>query len=127
MVTRRVRSRTDDKMMDKFQFSCLIGFDKIERKYLEEQRKYWISHRDLMISFQKKAFNDWPEDKEHGKKLAKFFKEEAAEAMKHYRSACLLLGQYGSVLGDCTYRDTYEWSEELLPYLNRLELQAAYA
>lgn len=85
--------------------------------YLVQERKQAIVNRETWLVIQKEA------GKEGNRELAKFCKEEAAEALKWYRAACLLIGWVGHtpLPGDCPTRDPYEWPPELWPYLTHLE------
>lgn len=110
-------SRTKDTGVVKFSLAMSIGFDgdKVAEEILL-QRKLWQKHRDDMLCYQKEY------GKKQDKEAAKFFKEEAAWAMKHYRAACLLVPYVcANPPGDCQYRDLYEIGEELHPFLLYLE------
>lgn len=102
-----------EKAKEKFSLARSIGFDgdKVCAE-ISKQRREWQQHRDVMLMYQKECAKD--KDYEG----AKFFKEEASWAMKHYRSACLLVPYVcPNPPGDCPYRDLYEVGPELHSYL----------
>lgn len=110
-------SRSDGKKVYKFTLAGSIGFDgDIVAEEIMAQRKMWQKHRDDMLYYQKEA------SKRKDYDTAKFFKEEASWAMKHYRAACLLVPYVcANPPGDCPYRDLYEVGPELFPQLKYLE------
>ena len=113
-----IESRGDRKdQKPHFTLAMSIGFDGDKVcEQISEQRKLWQKHRDDMLYFQKEAAKDKDYD------TAKFFKEEASWAMKHYRAACLLVPYVCSnPPGDCPYRSLYEVGPELFPFLVYLE------
>lgn len=117
MPIRNTPSHTDGKVSPRFSLAMSTGFDgdKVCEE-ISKQRKEWQHHRDTMLMYQKEC--GVQKDYEG----AKFFKEEAAWAMKHYRAACLLVPFVcPNPPGDCPYRDLYEIGPELHPYLNYLE------
>ena len=83
---------------------------------LNELRLAAISRQEEMLEFQKLCAKD--KDIEG----AKFFKEEAADARKEYRAACLILPHYGLSRGDCPYIEQHLWPVELAPWLDRVIL-----
>lgn len=83
---------------------------------LNSLRKDAIIGRDQMSAFKDQCM------KQRDINGARFFKEEAADYMKEYRAACILLPWYSQdVGGDCLLRDLYEIGPELFPYLLRAE------
>lgn len=110
-------SHTDGKIAPRFSLVMSIGFDgDTVCEEISKQRREWQRHRDIMIMYQKECASR--KDYEG----AKFFKEEASWAMKHYRAACLLVPYVCSnPPGDCPYRDLYEIGPELHTYLVYLE------
>lgn len=86
-------------------------------KYLLKERKEYQQLHESLISEQKKT-----KDREH----AKFLKEEAREALKMYRAACLLIPWYtNDYPGDCKVSELRNAPKELLPYMCRLEAFAS--
>jgi hypothetical protein len=81
---------------------------------IDRRRKEALKHRELMLAFQKEA------GKAGDRETAKFFKEEAAEAMKDYRGACLVLGHLRTDLGDCPFRYHTDWPLELIDHAVRV-------
>ena len=80
--------------------------DEVDRK-----RIYWANHRDEMLSYQKECA------KAKDFEGAKFFKQEATEALKHYRGCCLILGHLlCEPPGDSPFTRTAEWPLELCDY-----------
>ena len=83
-----------------------IGADVADE--VNATRIYYARHRDEMLAFQKECGA-------HGdKEGAKFFKDEARDALRHYRAACLLLPWVsGDLPGDCPEREPFYFPEEL--------------
>ena len=78
---------------------------------VDRKRVYWANQRDEMLSFQKICA------KEKDFEAAKFFKEEAVEALKHYRGCCLVLGHLlCEPPGDSPFLPTTQWPLELCDY-----------
>lgn len=117
MPIKNTPSRSDGKISPRFSLAASIGFDGDGVcTEISKHRREWQHHRDTMLMYQKEcsARKDY--------EGAKFFKEEASWAMKHYRAACLLLPYVcPNPPGDCPYRDLYEVGPELYPYLVYLE------
>jgi hypothetical protein len=85
-------------------------------EYLLTQRKCWLRQNEDMKAFQKLCAQSGDRDG------ARFFKDEAAYAMKFYRAACLLIPHVAAEFpGDCVQRDPYDFPPELFPYLVHLE------
>lgn len=99
------RGPIDDPPLPKY---VLPHFFDLCPEKLETARVSATRHRDEMVAAQKQC------GAEKDREGAKFFKEEAADAMKMYRAACLLLPWYTQdVGGDCPLRDLYEIGPEL--------------
>lgn len=78
---------------------------------LDRQRKEWQAHREDMLAFQKVL------GKSGDREGAKWFKDEAAEAMKRYRGVCTVIGHIDPEWrGDCRWQTVEEVPEEILPY-----------
>lgn len=112
-----METRSTAPLKPHFTLAMSAGFDGDGVcEEISKQRRMWQKHRDDMLCCQKDAAKD--RDFEG----AKFFKEEASWAMKHYRAACLLLPKVcPNPPGDCPDRDLYEVGPELHPYLVYLE------
>lgn len=83
--------------------------------YVDAKRKAALQHRDEMLAFQKAAAKAGDRD------AARFFKEEASDAMRQYRGACLVLGHLlCDPPGDSPFRRTDEWPLEIVPYAGTL-------
>lgn len=88
-----------------------IGDEAASR--VAEHRAFWARHRDEMIGYQKACAASGDRDG------ARFFKDEAREALKHYRAACLLLPWVAAEYpGDCKLDEPYSFPEELFAVLD---------
>lgn len=119
MPERRVGNRRNtgpaDLYTQKFFLDEALDGPRVAR-IISDQRILWMRHREEVLAFQKDCASR--KDIEG----ARFFKEEAAHAMKHYRAACLLLPQVqNEVPGDCKFRDPYEFPPELWGALTYIE------
>jgi hypothetical protein len=85
---------------------------------LDQRRKEALQRREQMLSFQKSAGQAGDRD------MARFFKDEAAEAMKDYRGACLVLGHLRTDLGDCPFRYHTDWPLEIVDHAVRMAAEA---
>lgn len=85
----------------------------LDPEKINTTRTRYAALRDDLIGYQKEC------GKRGDREGARFFKEEAAHALKTYRAACLMLGQYGSkpLPGDSPTRDTWDWPQELFPHI----------
>lgn len=109
----RGRGGINDDPVPKYGLPCAYDLCPIK---LEAYRKAAARRRDDMIALQKEC--GARQDREG----ARFFKEEAADALKEYRAVCLLLPWYTQEAGgDAPLRDLYEIGPELFPYLERAE------
>lgn len=73
---------------------------------LDANRRAWIAHRDAMLVLQKACGSRGDKDG------ARFFKEEASEAMKTYRGCCAVLGaMFPDRRGDCPL----VWPDDVAP------------
>jgi hypothetical protein len=89
-----------------FSFSFVANAD-----VLDKRRKEWAKHCDEMKALQKEC------GKNRDAENARFFKQEANEAMKHYRGCCLVLGHLlNSPPGDSPFVPTSKWPLELCDY-----------
>lgn len=78
----------------------LLGIRKLAQRFREE-----------MLGFQKLC------EKNRDIPLARFFRDQASEAMKHYRAACLVIPNFVShPPGDCAIG--VQLPKELAPYLD---------
>ena len=85
----------------------------VDAEVVDQRRKDALQRREQMLAFQKAAGAAGDRD------TARFFKEEAAEAMKDYRGACLVLGYLRTDLGDCPFRYHADWTLEIVDYAVR--------
>lgn len=80
---------------------------------IDEFRRASINRRDEMMAFQKQNSTD--------REAARFFKDEARDALKDYRAACLVLPYYTSdVPGDCPVVAVSKWPVELEHHIRRV-------
>lgn len=87
---------------------------------LNDIRKAAALHREAMLGFQKEC------GARKDIKGAKFFKEEAAEALKEYRGACACIGHLRpDWLGDCPYVESKAIPPEIVPYVYRAHALAS--
>lgn len=113
----RGRGAIDDPASRKYVLPRYLGLcpEKLENARVAATRL-----RDDMLAYQKQCSAN--KDREG----ARFFKEEAADAMKMYRAACLLLPFYArEPRGDCPLRDLYEIGPEMFFHLTFLEMACA--
>jgi hypothetical protein len=106
-------SRADDKkQVRKYHIARYMnGYYRADA--INAQRLRWIAHRNEMLDYQKAcaAAGD--------REGAKFFKGEASEALKLYRSACLVLPYFMvDPPKDCPYKDEWDWPEELFGHID---------
>jgi hypothetical protein len=87
-----------------------LGCCPIIAAELNAARKSWAQHRDEMLIFQKEC------GQRKNIEGAKFFKDAASDALKHYRGACLVLGWCGLDLGDCPTVPLTQWPIEIAPF-----------
>lgn len=82
---------------------------------VDAMRRSAVARRDEYVALQKEF--GLARDRDG----AKWAKDEATDALKEYRAACLVLG---TLLchppGDSLYRPEWEWPVELAPWLNRV-------
>lgn len=87
-----------------------LDVDKLDQIRREAQRR-----REEMIELQKWCGKAGDRDG------ARFFREEAADAMKEYRAACLHLSKWAcDPPGDCREPEEWNWPAELAPWLSRV-------
>lgn len=85
-------------------------------------RREAIAQREEMLSYQKQC------GKSGDREGARFFKEEAADWMKYYRAACLLIPYHTSDHpGDCKYMREWDWPPDLFDHLDRVMSLASIA
>lgn len=91
-----------------------LNMDSDGADLVRSMRRQALARRDEMLAFQKQNASD--------RVYARFFKEEAADALKEYRAACLLLPHFthGDLPGDCKYMPTWDWPIELAPWTDRV-------
>lgn len=88
-------------------------------------RKEWAQHHEAMAACQKEAGQRLRETGD--RTTFEFFKAEAAEALKRYRAACLLLGCIApGMRGDCPSRPQKDWPEELFPALDETMMRLCH-
>lgn len=82
---------------------------------LDVARREKAADRDHFLALQKEAGAARDRD------MARFWKEEAADALKEYRALCLVIPYYvAQPPGDCPYRPEWEWPTELAPWIDRV-------
>lgn len=87
---------------------------------LNEIRRTAALHREAMLGFQKEC------GARKDVNGAKFFKEEAAEALKEYRGACVCIGILRpGWLGDCPEVESKAIPPEIVPYVYRVRALAS--
>lgn len=75
---------------------------------LHDIRREEQAHREAMLGFQKACAQD--------RETSRYFKGEAADALKFYRAACLLLGWVDAAApGDCPTKKPADWPLEVIP------------
>jgi hypothetical protein len=88
---------------------------------LMEIRKGAISHRDEMLRYQQDCGGRRDSDG------AKFFKSEAADAMKTYRAACLLIPWFAAEYPrDCKFQVEWDWPPDLFDHIDRVMNMAEF-
>lgn len=80
---------------------------------IDRRRKEALQRREQTLALQKTA------GKAGDRETAKFFKDEASDAMKDYRGACLVLGYLRTDLGDCPFRYHTDWPLEIVDHAVR--------
>jgi len=108
-------NRVDGEWVWKYRLPRYLptGIDAAET--IDTARKAAVARRDEMLAFQKAC------GEARDREGAKFFKEEAADALKEYRAACLLLPLFMcEPPGDCPYKEEYEWPIEIAPWIDRV-------
>lgn len=82
---------------------------------IDVERKAAAARRDEMLTLQRQcgAAKDTAG--------ARFFKDEATDALKEYRAACLLLPLWKcETPGDSQFKPVWEWPIELAPWIDRV-------
>jgi hypothetical protein len=117
---REVSPYWDEQLSDawKEQFSHAVRWNAFTSLYfvldaevIDERRKEWAKRCDEAKTFQKEF------GKQRDAENARFFKQEANEAMKHYRGCCLVLGHLlNNPPGDSPFIRVEQWPLELCDY-----------
>lgn len=108
-------NRSDGEYVWKYRVPRYLSDGVASVEAIDLARKGAVSRRDEMLAFQKMC------GEARDREGAKFFKEEAADALKEYRAACLLLPLFMSdPPGDCPYKEEYEWPVEIAPWIDRV-------
>lgn len=111
----QMSSRSDNTLSWKCRVPYYLGGDADTGGKINTVRKAAQARRDEMLTFQKECGS------RRDAEGAKFFKLEAADALKEYRAACLLLPLFMcEPPKDCPYREEYEWPIELASWVDRV-------
>jgi hypothetical protein len=99
---------------------AMCNFPTLSPDVVDQARKAAAARRDDMLSCQKEFGKD--------REFAKFFKNEASDALKEYRAACLILGLVAcEPPGDSHYVELKNWPIDLAPWINRVAGQCEMA
>lgn len=112
---RLMPSKVDNECSWKISLPPYMPDGESSADLVNDMRKAAVVRRDEMLAFQKACGAS--KDVEG----AKFFKGEAADALKEYRAACLILPWLmAEAPKDCPVRESYEWPVELAPWCDRI-------
>lgn len=90
-------------------------FMRIDAARVDTMRRAAVARRDEYVAMQKEFGAATDRDS------ARWAKDEATDALKEYRAACLILGWVVSdPPGDSKLRPQWEWPVELAPWLDRV-------
>ena len=109
----RSQSRSDSSEVWKVKTPQYLSWSSDK---LLQKKKEITSHREEMLVWQKHfaSLKDY--------EAARFFANEASDALKEYRGLCLILG---NVLcdppGDSPWKPEWDWPVELSPWIERAE------
>lgn len=108
----RITRNQDADPVWKYEVPKYMNFDAGK---VETSRKSAVARRDHYIALQKEFGAD------RDRESARWAKDEATDALKEYRAACLILGHLlCEPPGDSPFAPEWEWPVELAPWLDRV-------